>query len=111
MSPSKYVARSTSRSRREQGGARAGRIVLSLVFIVLVLAHFVPQRGVLAGSGDQFVMTTVRQGDTLWDIAVRMSKDDADIRRVIFDVRKVNNLVSTRVMPGDVLRVPKKWCR
>jgi len=84
---------------------------VSVVLVIVALAYSVPERGVLAGSVDQFVLATVRQGDTLWDIAVRMARDDADIRRVIFDVRKVNNLSSTRVMPGDVLRVPKKWCR
>lgn len=81
------------------------------IVLVAVFLYLLPQRGVLAESDRQFVTATVARGDTIWDIAARMARDDADIRRVVFDIRQANNLTTTTVMPGDTLKIPRKWCR
>ncbi len=81
------------------------------IILVLVFVYVLPQRGALAESERQFVIATVSRGDTIWDIATRMARDDADIRRVVFDIRQANNLMTTTVMPGETLKIPRKWCR
>jgi len=84
---------------------------LGIVFLIWLLAYFVPHRGAPAESEGQFLLAPVSLGDTIWDIAVRMARDDADIRRVVFEIRQVNDLTTTTVMPGDILKIPRKWCR
>lgn len=45
----------------------------------------------------------VEEGETLWDIAAGMSNDDQDIRKVIYDIAKLNNIA-----PDADLKVGQK---
>lgn len=45
----------------------------------------------------------VEEGETLWDIAAGLSSDDQDIRKVIYDLAKLNNIA-----PDADLKVGQK---
>lgn len=45
----------------------------------------------------------VQEGETLWDIAAEISGDDQDIRKVIYDIAKLNNIA-----PDEDLKVGQK---
>lgn len=45
----------------------------------------------------------VEEGETLWDIAAGMSNDEQDIRKVIYDLAKLNNIA-----PDADLKVGQK---
>lgn len=45
----------------------------------------------------------VEEGETLWDIAAEISGDDQDIRKVIYDIAKLNNIA-----PDADLKVGQK---
>jgi len=54
---------------------------------------------------DQFVEITVNTGDTLWGIATRFAGNQ-DPRKMIYSIKKVNQLDSGFITAGQVLRVP-----
>ncbi|WP_366926062.1 LysM domain-containing protein, partial [uncultured Megasphaera sp.] len=45
----------------------------------------------------------VEEGETLWDIAAGLSSDEQDIREVIYDLAKLNNIA-----PDADLKVGQK---
>ena len=49
---------------------------------------------------------TVRGGDTLWSIADEIS-DGYDLRRVIYEIKQINNLKGDKIYPWDKLILPK----
>ena len=49
----------------------------------------------------------VMEGDTLWGIANDFAQPDQDIRKVIFDIKKLNHMDSGYIYPGDILKIPK----
>ena len=50
---------------------------------------------------------TVQQGDTIWDIASRVSNKDVDIRQVIFAMKYLNKIEdSGALVPGTILKIP-----
>lgn len=64
------------------------------------------------GNGDPGLRTAgqgslvVESGDTLWSIAGSLAGTDQDVRAVVDEIRAVNGLVSSELMPGQVLLLP-----
>lgn len=48
---------------------------------------------------------TVHQGDTLWGIAKDAVGEDEDVRLVVQDIIKNNNLANANIRPGMTLKV------
>ncbi len=49
----------------------------------------------------------VMEGDTLWAIANEFAQPDQDIRKIIFDIKALNQMDSGYIYPGDILKIPK----
>jgi len=87
------------------------RIVVLLtaivVLMVLLLANAVGASGADA-TGDPVSHGThlVVAGDTLWDIAADYTTPGDDVRRVVFEIQRLNDLEGSVILPGQVLRVP-----
>jgi hypothetical protein len=85
---------------------RRGRLVVFTVGLLMVLAL-----GVLWGSGSVATEQTgtlvvqVEPGDTLYDIAARVTTD-GDINAVVEEIEDLNRLDSSVVYAGQKLRVP-----
>lgn len=60
---------------------------------------------VVAGGPAATVTIVVQPGDSLWSIARRLNTPD-DPRKVVGEIRALNQLASALIMPGDVLVVP-----
>jgi nucleoid-associated protein YgaU len=94
---------------------RRGRLLRSLVLMGLVVALAAVWMGRLtgeparAGTGWAPAVVTasvvVQQGDSLWEIAQRVSPG-ADPREVVSGIRDLNGLSSNLIQPGQVLLVP-----
>jgi len=54
----------------------------------------------------EYETVNVIQGDTLWNIAKENISEKEDIRDYIYMIRKVNNLESANIHPGDKLLLP-----
>lgn len=52
----------------------------------------------------RYNLVTVKQGDTLWDIAKRSNNND--IREFIYEIKTVNNLSNSEIYQGAVLKIP-----
>lgn len=51
-------------------------------------------------------------GDTLWSIAERESENnkyyqDKDVREIIYDLKKINNLSNSGLVEGQEIKIPK----
>lgn len=50
----------------------------------------------------------VLEGDTLWDIASIYLSPGEDIRKMLYDIRKFNNMDTGHIYPGDIIKIPIK---
>lgn len=48
----------------------------------------------------------VVEGDTLWSLVDQHYDTDDDIREAIYQVKKINNIESSDLMPGEVIYIP-----
>ena len=73
-----------------------------VVALVLLLASSV----MAAGPEPETVDYRVRSGDTLWTIAEEVAPVGDDARGVIAEIRHLNDLDSSLIIPGETLLVP-----
>jgi nucleoid-associated protein YgaU len=55
----------------------------------------------LAGDGS----VVVQSGDTLWSIATSLD-GEGDVRAVVDEIQRLNDLDGAHLVPGQVLRLP-----
>jgi LysM repeat protein len=77
-----------------------GRLVIVALVLALLLS-IVARAGHSAGPERRYV---VRDGDTLWAIALR--DYGGDPREAVWEIRTRNDLQGTTVQPGQVLVLP-----
>jgi LysM repeat protein len=76
-----------------------------ITFIILVAITVLFTRTVYAYKEITYTTVQVRQGDTLWGIAKEFSKSD-DVRKLIYEIKKVNKLENSNITQGDELKIP-----
>ena len=52
------------------------------------------------------IQHSVGQGDTLWNIAEQYNPN-GDVRKTVYEIRKLNNLNSSDIYAGDTLIIPE----
>jgi nucleoid-associated protein YgaU len=78
-------------------------LVLLFAFVITAAAD---QADASIGGETATVTHVVRSGDTLWDIAVAAAPAGSDVRDAVEDIKRINGLTSSLIMPGQVLIVP-----
>ena len=115
IQPSSVLSPSAARRADQVTGTvrltRRGRLVLFLVALatVLVVGFFLGAGSVATGErgtspATEIVM--VQPGETLWDIASRITPAGDDVRETMFDIKRLNALASSALDTGQRIRVP-----
>jgi len=85
---------------------RRGRlVVLAVALLVVLLPGAWRAMATAQVEGPTTVAVTVQSGDTLWGIATSIDPG-ADPRALIAEIREMNALTQTGLVPGQVLVVP-----
>jgi hypothetical protein len=77
-------------------------VTAALAIVIITLIYTITVYGY---KEVQYKTVRVHRGDTLWSIAEKYS-DNSDIRKYIFEIKKVNNLPNSQIFEGDELIVP-----
>ena len=90
---------------------RRGRAVLLLVLVAVLLTAFSLGRSATQAApvGGEPVaapeLTVVQPGESLWSVARRIAPDN-DPREVVAQIRRLNDLTSSQLQPGQQLLLP-----
>ncbi|MBM7563374.1 LysM peptidoglycan-binding domain-containing protein [Paenibacillus sacheonensis] len=104
--------RKADRTRKDRSVERvlvriaAASLLFVLLFagLSLLTGHADGERP--AGPSEAEQVITVGSGDTLWEIASSIRHEGDDIRRIVFDLQKRNNLDSSELKAGQTLIIP-----
>ena len=75
-----------------------------ITVLLLILAVFYTNT-VYGYEEPTYKVITVKQGDTLWDIAIKYNNND-NIRKYIYEIKKLNNLSNVEIYEGSLLKLP-----
>ncbi|MGI8644833.1 MAG: LysM peptidoglycan-binding domain-containing protein [Nocardioides sp.] len=104
-----FPARPATRGRVRL--TRRGRLAVFLVALaaVLVAGVFLGAGSVATQERGQSVPSSVvmvAPGETLWDIASRITPSGDDVRDTMYDIKRLNALESSALDAGQRIRVP-----
>ena len=46
------------------------------------------------------------EGDTLWFLAMDYTSKEYDIRRMLYEIKRMNKMETSQIYPGDILKIP-----
>ncbi|MDD4563865.1 MAG: LysM peptidoglycan-binding domain-containing protein [Eubacteriales bacterium] len=83
------------------------------LFLTIVLFVIFSAAGTIIGTynAESLTKTTyseirVQTGDTLWDLAREFGPDNKDIRKIVYEICKVNDVSAESIYPGQTLLIP-----
>jgi LysM repeat protein len=82
------------------------RILVIISTFVVALVLLLASSVMAAGPESATVDYKVRSGDTLWTIAETVVPAGHDVRGTISEIRHLNDLDSSLIVPGQVLEIP-----
>lgn len=53
-----------------------------------------------------YIEVKVIEGDTLWNIAKEHLPSNYDIRKMIYNIKEINDIESANIHPGDIIKIP-----
>ncbi len=81
-------------------------IVALVIFIIAIVCTSL----VMPEADEGHTKHIVKRGETLWSIADELT-DNADIRAVVFDIKKASGMKNADIFAGDVLLIPNKYLK
>jgi hypothetical protein len=107
-------AKKHARAGIRQRNTRSHRVLCGLIGLIVVscvLVGFVRPITLEASGPTRPALplrtVVISQGDTLWDVAVRVAHAGDDPRQLVFEIRELNQMKSAVLRPGDVLLLPR----
>ena len=77
-------------------------ISMAVVVVLFFLSSAVQATGQITDTADY----RVKPGDTLWQIAQTYGPDNADTRRVVAAIEKLNQIDGGNLQAGQVIEIP-----
>lgn len=86
------------------------RAILIIMGIVICINMFISNR-TLSHQEVEYKTVSVTSGDTLWTIAKEEQEENSyyegkDIRDIVYDIKKTNNLKTANLKINQVLEIP-----
>lgn len=84
--------------------------LLNTIFLVLSFVLGLAIFSIMIAGAEEkntYREVTVKPGDTLWKISKQNMRQNEDIRCYIYEIRQINNLQTSKIIPGQVIRIPE----
>lgn len=93
------------KQKEKSNGKFTFGILVMMIGLIVVTTIFT---GESANSNDleKYYQITVQSGDTLWEIAKKYVSPEEDVRNLILQIRRINDLKSAEILPGLMILIP-----
>jgi LysM repeat protein len=108
---SKHGARVSSTTAKASAGSKSLKYAFVILISMLLFSGFAIVQSVASVTSPEpasLVETTmiVSSGDTLWEIAAEYAAEGSDIRKMVYSIKKRNNLTGSSLQAGQLLIIP-----
>lgn len=81
-------------------------VTILAIFLISLILFFSRDKVHSSSYDESFYEVEISQGDTLWNIALKYLPEKTDVRSLVYDIGKVNDMQSYYIYPGDVIKIP-----
>lgn len=83
------------------------KIVVVFSFVLVIFYNlFLPSK-VYSHKPITYYEVTIQSGDTLWNLAKTYNLHNTDVRKIVYEIRKFNNISENKhIQPGDIINIP-----
>ena len=81
-------------------------IIMCILISVIISTTILVTKRPEGKSEEIYTEIIVMYGDTLWDIAVEISDGSIHIRKMIFEIKKINNMETSDLHIGQLVKIP-----
>ena len=82
--------------------------------MTIAILIFISAAGTAVGMNNAESLTkpvyaeiVVQSGDTLWDLAQEFGPADKDVREVVYDICRYNEISADSIYPGQTIMIPQ----
>lgn len=82
--------------------------IISIVSIIIAIVSLFINNDDAHSSIHKYMYkeVIVNKGDTLWNIALKNMPKGYDVRKMVYEIRKFNNMDSADIYPGEIIKIP-----
>ncbi|WFA09735.1 LysM peptidoglycan-binding domain-containing protein [Tissierella sp. Yu-01] len=77
-----------------------------LIFSLVLTLIFTFSKAHSSSYNQEYKEYHVVTGDSLWDISLRNMPEDYDVREMIYNIKKLNNMETSEIYHGDTIKIP-----
>lgn len=85
-------------------GLRKTSLMIIFTLIITFGVNFMSSSA-NTGNNTEFIKITVKTGDSLWLLAEKHDNNKIDLRKFVYQIKKVNNIGDT-IYPGQEILIP-----
>ena len=78
-----------------------------LVTVVAIVLSVMAINGQSHETYEANLLHAVEYGDTLWSIANTYKGEDVSTGEFVYEIKKINSMKTSEIMPGDLLIIPE----
>ncbi|MGN9164099.1 cell division suppressor protein YneA [Tissierellaceae bacterium HCP3S3_D8] len=84
-------------------------LFVTFIFIIFTMTITFLTNSIKAHSmilEEEFCEVRISEGDTLWNIALEYMPPRYDVRKMVYRIKKFNDLDTSYIFPGDTIKIP-----
>ncbi len=85
--------------------SKSSLVMIAIIILSLVLLPGFTSQG---RKPQEYKIIEIKKGDTLWTIAEKHNINNEDPRKIVNDIKKINNLKNVILQPGQTLKIPER---
>lgn len=81
-------------------------LTVALIMLISITNTFIGVNQAESLTKPVYNQVIIQAGDSLWDLAEEFGPDGKDIRQVVYEICKINDISADSIYPGQTILIP-----
>jgi len=81
-------------------------LTFTCLLLMLLISNLFKSDAAYSDNENKYIEIIVMKGDTVWQIAKKNNPNNYDIRKVVHEIMKINEMKNANIKPGDTIKIP-----